>query len=60
MYVGILLAIAGYFYSLAVFPDFILGGTTITLLDLGVTIALSDVIHHFSILPLFHQKVDFP
>ena len=60
MYIGILMAILGYFYFFPLLPDFILNGTAITLLDLGLTIALSDMIHHFVILPLFHQKIDFP
>ena len=60
MYIGFLLIVLGIFYPPILFPDFILNGTAITLLDLGITIALSDMFHHFAILPLFHQKVDFP
>ncbi len=60
MYIGIIIAIIGAFYSITLFPDFILNGSAITLLDLGITLALSDILHHFSVLPLFHQKIDFP
>lgn len=60
MYIGALIAVPGFFYTTTLFPDFILGGTGITLLDIGITIALSDMFHHFSVLPLFHQKIDFP
>ena len=60
MYIGIIIAIIGAFYSIILFPDFILNGSAITLLDLGITLALSDILHHFSVLPLFHQKIDFP
>ncbi|HIJ04536.1 MAG: hypothetical protein QT08_C0008G0004 [archaeon GW2011_AR17] len=60
MYLGILLVIPGFFFPITLFPDFILNGVAITFLDIGLAIMLSDMIHHFSILPLFHQKIDFP
>lgn len=60
MYIGFVLMVLGIFYNAPLFSDFILNGTAITLLDVGITIALSDIIHHFSVLPLFHQKIDFP
>ena len=60
MYLGFFLILLGFFFPIALFPDFILNGTAITLLDLGLAIILSDMIHHFFILPLFHQKIDFP
>lgn len=60
MYLGLILVIPGFFYGSALFPDFILGGPSITLIDIGLAIALSDVFHHFAILPLFHQQMDFP
>ena len=60
MYLGLVLLVPGYFYTASLFPDFILGGSAITLLDIGITIALSDMFHHFAVLPFFHQKIDFP
>ena len=60
MYIGFLVVVPGLTYNAALFPDLILGGAAITLLDIGLAIALSDIIHHFAILPLFHQKMDFP
>lgn len=60
MYIGLFLVIPGYFYTTPLFPDPFLGGTAITLLDLGVTIAFSDILHHFGILPLFEHEIDFP
>ncbi len=62
MYLGILIALIGIFlppsvsaYSSAIFPVIV---PTIT--ELGIAIALSDVAHHFVVLPAFHKKIDFP
>ncbi|MDP3728425.1 MAG: hypothetical protein Q8R18_03135 [bacterium] len=60
MYIGLFLVVTGFFFPITLFSDFILNGSAITLLDLGLTITISDIIHHFTVLPLFHQKVDFP
>jgi len=60
MYIGGIVIIIGLFFPQQLFPDIFLQGSAITILDLGLTIALSDMIHHFGILPLFHKKMDFP
>ncbi len=60
MYIGLLLVVPGVTNNFTLFPDMILGGAAITLLDVALAIALSDMLHHFGILPLFHQKMDFP
>lgn len=60
MYIGFLLVLPGFVYSQTLFPDFILNGPGITFFDIGLTLVLSDMLHHFSVLPLFHQKIDFP
>ena len=60
MYLGFIIIILGFFWTRTLFPDFILGNAAITILDLGMSIALSDILHHFVILPLFHQGIDFP
>ena len=62
MYVGLLIALIGTYYS----PEFYttLGtfvfGAVPTLVDLGLAIFLSDVFHHFVVLPAFHRQIDFP
>ena len=64
MYIGILITIFGIFYSppvLANTGSFLLGtAVSVSLLEVGLAIALSDVFHHFVVLPAFHKEMDFP
>ncbi|MBI5797313.1 hypothetical protein HZA98_00225 [Candidatus Woesearchaeota archaeon] len=60
MYIGILTVLVSFFFNPSLIQDFLFGGAAITLFDIGIAITLSDMYHHFIILPLFHQKVDFP
>jgi len=59
MYVGAFFAGVGPFYSPQIFQYVHFYGP-VYLLDIGLAILLSDVIHHFIVLPAFHQKIDFP
>ena len=64
MYVGLLIAVIGLVYTPVAYASvgtFVFGAALVpSVVELGLAIALSDVFHHFIILPAFHKKMDFP
>ena len=63
MYFGILIAVVGLFYVkpvLAIESTFILIPAAVSLFEIGFAIALSDLFHHFIVLPAVYKTKKFP
>ena len=67
LYIGLFVAFIGLLYTQPVLASPALASlgnswipASFALLDIGLAIALSDVMHHFFVLPYFHQDRDFP
>ena len=63
MYFGILLVIVGLIYTrpvLALESSVILIPATVSLFEIGFAIALSDLFHHFVVLPAVYKTKKFP
>lgn len=55
MYIGLAVMFTGVYWS---FPFLFI--VPITLLEIGFAVFLSDVIHHFIMMPVLHKDIDFP
>jgi hypothetical protein len=62
MYFGLGFMFLGAFWSPPILNDIAVFTTVFTLgfLEIGLALILSDLFHHFVILPAFHKKRDFP
>jgi len=66
MYVGMIIAIIGLLYTEPVMASAGLVGlsawipASFNIYDVGMAIVMSDVIHHFIVMPLAHEDMDFP
>ena len=58
MYLGVAIMFAGAVSALPLWTSSMTGA--ITLLDIGLGVFFSDVVHHFIVLPSIHKDLDFP